>query len=602
MSHFIGFLSAPNCQYVRARVRALTLDGRGCRVVRTRDRRVTLCLVHSTHGGENGRPELIVWQDANGTLHLERRASSRERSWGDGERVWLGYEPHVGRLRLGRSLTARETIYYARHPASGAIVFSNALPPVLHLTGAWRDLSTVGLAFYLGLWGVPAPWTLFERVWKVGPGRSVEIRLGKPLPIPETGASLPVARRGRLRASELRKRIEGEVCEGGRGVDAPGIVLSGGLDSSVVAAVLADASERQLEGFTLLYRPDSPLAQLNWDAEYAREVASELGIPLRTLVVDERTSGWAMAGFLLRHSDEPVADPAIVPLFLLANSARANGCFHLWDGRGADELFAMGHSYWKLLAWWWSGRVPQVLKSWARRWIGAPEWNSKDGKWFAPTDAESALWYEYLLEPSELERLLPGFPRDVLSSYFDELAKRAGDERAPGLAQRSEWEIWFAEQNQRMMDVLTKVTGVHFHSPFASESVVRFAFSVPLSARMPWFRDKALVRRAFGSMVPRRVLRRRKRGLATPALLWLERAKPFLGRYLRELHDLYGNAPVRWDEVGRWLEEPGRDPGYSWLLMTLVLWLHGHAVGRVPEIPVGPSDRSEVERELALVG
>ncbi|NOZ56831.1 MAG: hypothetical protein GXO73_08615 [Calditrichaeota bacterium] len=517
---------------------------------------------HDEHSRANGRVDVVLGDESLGE-------ALRAIVFGSGDEI-----------SLERELLARRTFYFARR-SDGALVFSDRIDAVLAMLDREPRLSEAGLAFFLTQFGLPAPWTLVEGIWKIGPGRRVALRADHDFRPSEgvAGAALPSTRPEKLDAADVRELVREALRRRSSAGSNAGILLSGGLDSSIVLSQLRDLGFGPQTAYILRYT-DPVFAKYDWDARYAWLVAWKHGLDIENVAIDPGMPVRVLLNRLQAQADEPVADPALIPLFLAARAADRRGLRVLWDGRGADELFAAPHTDANLGSWFWWFRAPRVLRSsvgrFASRLLGKPG-SRRRAKWLAKDLDTSVFWQESVFEPEELHRL-GALPLEPVLAYFRGLSRRSGERHPGGLVQRAEWEIWLAEQNQPLVETVTRMTGVRFQSPFVDEELVRHTMGVPFRTRVPRGPKKRLLREAFGDAVPREILRRTKRGLGTPAGWWLQQMRDHVRYDISVARETFGDELLRWDEVERMLGNRTTEPVVSWLLVTLLSWVRLHLV------------------------
>jgi len=249
------------------------------------------------------------------------------------------------RLLLARDRIGVKPLYFAALPH--ALLFGSEIKALFSHPGLAPRLNEDALSLYLTFASTPAPRTLFEGVEKLPPGhvlvldadtgqRSLE-RYWQPLPDPhELGV--------RRSPEEYVERLETLVRESIRlrmMSDVPyGAFLSGGVDSSLNVALMAELADRPVSTFSVAIEGDAASDELG----FARAVAERYGTRHHEVVIGD-------ADFLnylpqlVWHQDEPLADPVCVPLHAISEAARTSGTKVVQVGEGADELFAGYTSY-----------------------------------------------------------------------------------------------------------------------------------------------------------------------------------------------------------------------------------------------------------------
>jgi asparagine synthase (glutamine-hydrolysing) len=242
------------------------------------------------------------------------------------------------RLLLARDRLGVKPLYYAQRDQT--LVFGSEIKALLAHPALESRLNERALELYLTFAATPAPQTLFEGVKKLPPGHRLVVEGGRGrverywAPLPD-----PLERGVRRAPEEYVERVEALVRESIRlrmMSDVPyGAFLSGGVDSSLNVALMAELADRPVSTFSVAIEGDAASDELL----DARQVAERYGTQHHEVVIGERdfAQSWPRLAW---HQDEPLADPVCVPLDFLARSARCSGTKVIQVGEGSDELFA----------------------------------------------------------------------------------------------------------------------------------------------------------------------------------------------------------------------------------------------------------------------
>ena len=249
------------------------------------------------------------------------------------------------RLLLVRDRIGVKPLYFAALP--NALLFGSEIKALFGHPALAPRLNEDALSLYLTFAATPAPGTLFEGVQKLPPGHRLIVdadsgqrtleRYWQPLPDPDVLAH-------RRSPEEYVERLEALVREsiGLRMMsDVPyGAFLSGGVDSSLNVALMAELADRPVSTFSVAIEGDAASDELG----FARAVAERYGTDHHEVVVGDQDFLDYLPQ-LVWHQDEPLADPVCVPLHAISEEARRNGTKVVQVGEGADELFAGYTSY-----------------------------------------------------------------------------------------------------------------------------------------------------------------------------------------------------------------------------------------------------------------
>jgi asparagine synthase (glutamine-hydrolysing) len=345
------------------------------------------------------------------------------------------------------------------------------------LAGAPRALDAAGLYGYLCFSHPPEPRTLFAGIERL------------PTPAPWREAPAPAgedasARRLRALLAASVERMLGAEREAA-------VYLSGGLDSSLVAALLARAGAR-VHLFTLDFG-----APWNVEVEHARAVAAHLGLPLHRVPAGAREAARALEP-TAAALHQPFGDPVTVPLYLLGAAARDHARV-AFNGEGGDQLFGGwatkpmlaaeaygGAGYSREAAYLatyhrFHGEEDRLLTPAARRAIGP---------------AEAGAWLRPALEA-------PGLPTLLHRLRAANLRLKGAQNIAPRMAQ------------------LAEAHGLQARAPFLDPALAAWTFTLPAGFFLRGASEKHLLKRAAAGLLPPALVDRPKRGMGVPATQWL---------------------------------------------------------------------------------
>ena len=244
-------------------------------------------------------------------------------------------------LWLGRDRFGEKPLYHGCH--EGRLVFASELKALCAVPGFRPPIDHESVADLVRLGCVPVPWTIYEGVSKVRPGhverfdmtgrRLDEVCYWSPVEAAqEASASMPTVARGEDAVDELAEVLSGVV--GARmAADVPlGALLSGGIDSSTVVALMAARSSGPIRTFTVGF------SEAAYDeSPHARAIAEHLGTDHNELVVSPADSLDVIPSLPAMY-DEPFADSSQIPTFLVSRLASRHVTVAL-SGDGGDELF-----------------------------------------------------------------------------------------------------------------------------------------------------------------------------------------------------------------------------------------------------------------------
>ena len=449
-----------------------------------------------------------------------------------------------GELTLARDRFGEKPLYYGWQ--GGALLFGSELK-ALRVHPAFRgDVDRHALALYMRHNYIPAPWSIYQGIAKLPPGHSVTVSLRSRDAAPRAyWSAAATARVGETHPftggdDEARGELDAllrDVIRGQMLSDVPlGAFLSGGVDSSLVVALMQAQSSQPVKSFTIGFHE----ASYN-EAQHALAVARHLGTDHEELYVTAAQSQ-AVIPQLPAIYDEPFGDSSQIPTYLVSRLARSKVTVSL-SGDAGDELFGGYSRYlWALHIWRSASRWPKPLRLAASRAVrGIPP---------AAWDALAALAGPVLPRRlrfsnagDKLHKLSGLFAaRDPAQVYFKLISQWERPEElvlgitAP-VADVSERAEGIAGFEQRMMlcdtvgylpgDILTKVdraamsVSLESRVPLLDHRVMEFAWRLPLHMKIRNGQGKWLLRQVLYRYVPRALIERPKTGFGVPLDQWL---------------------------------------------------------------------------------
>jgi asparagine synthase (glutamine-hydrolysing) len=441
------------------------------------------------------------------------------------------------RLVLLRDRMGVKPLYYAWDGTS--FWFGSELK-ALRAFGAWdAAIDREALGEYLQFGYISAPRSIYRGVAKLLPGHWLELgEVGEPV---AHRYWAPPAAPAEMAGSEdeLEHRLEALLIDAFRlrmVSDVPvGVFLSGGIDSSLVAALLQRFGGGELRTFTIGF--DDPRFD---ESPHAKAVARHLGTRHCETIVGASDMAGVLRGWG-ELFDEPFGDTSGVPTYLVSKMAREHVKVAL-SADGGDELFS-GYSHYgvvqereRALARW--PRPARAALAMALRALPPGALHALGERLPLPETMRHAARRKVVERLAKLEVMLPALDRpttyDLAMSFWTpwEIASLLGEPCAP--RERVEWPGAFVDQMARCDlrhylpdDILVKVdrttmaSGLEGREPMLDHRLVEFALGLPLGLRRGALGTKHLLRKVLYKYVPRELLERPKQGFAIPLSRWL---------------------------------------------------------------------------------
>jgi asparagine synthase (glutamine-hydrolysing) len=510
--------------------------------------------------GTGDTPVLPHLYEEHGTRFVERLHGMFALALWDGARE---------RLVLARDRLGKKPLLWTRL-ADGTLAFASELKALLRLPGVPREVDLEAIDAYLALQYVPGNRTALRGIRKLAPGHVLVAEGNSELIEPYWRAepAPPSAREEewleRVRATvhdAVRKRLVADV--------PLGALLSGGIDSSIVVALMAQASPEPVRTFTVGF------SDARYDERvHARAVAERYGTVHEELAIEEDVT--ATLPRLAAAYDEPLGDEAAFPTFLIAEQARRHVTVAL-AGDGGDEAFA---GYERYIAHGLAARVPgRAARAGAAavRVLPAARREPRSSLFriarFLDVAGASA--------PERYGRLMEVFPLDLRRRLWvdSRLARPVGLEppRA-GIAglQLLDLATYLPGDLLLKADIASMAHSLELRSPFLDHEVVALGLALPDSLKTHGREGKVALRRAFAPDLPPQIARRGKTGFGVPLGSWF---RSDLRETARELLST-DRGWFRADAVQGLLDEheSGRaDHGHRlWCLLMLELWVREH--------------------------
>ncbi len=438
-------------------------------------------------------------------------------------------------LFAARDRLGIKPLYWSMLPEG--LVFASEIKAFLDLPGFDASLDTEALHHYLTFLWVPDPKTVFRGVKKLPPGHTLVYRDGDAEPRVEEFWDAPFAVDRATTEAEWRERLLeglGRAVERRLIADVPlGAFLSGGVDSSLIVALMTERMDRAVQTYTIGFREEDLSYDIQEDdVAYARKVAGLFSTDASERVLQPDVMD--LLPRLVYSMDEPVADPAIITSYLICREARETLTV-LLSGMGGDELFAgyPRHKAMRLAAYYNAlpgaitrpvvDRLPasrpgpfnaplrnlkKMAKSaalpWTDRYLGF-------GTYF--TDVEK----ERLYSP-ELREATAGM--DAYSEHRRHLSRVAGEHPLNQLLYL-DIKTFLPCLNLTYTDKTSMAVALEARVPFLDHEFVALAGQVPPELKLKGLRSKYLLKRAAEAHLPREIVWRKKAGFRAPVRAWL---------------------------------------------------------------------------------
>jgi asparagine synthase (glutamine-hydrolysing) len=486
-------------------------------------------------------------------------------------------------LYLGRDRMGEKPLYYGWH--GGAFLFASELKALASYPDWQGQVDRQALHLFFRNCYIPAPYSIYENIHKLIPGTLLKLtkqdiaseKLPAPMPYWSVQGCIEYAQKQPFKGNDQDAAIQLEtLLKDAIGyqmiADVPlGAFLSGGIDSSLIVALMQNQSNQPVKTFTIGFEEQ----QYN-EAIHAKAVAAHLKTDHTELYVTPKQTQEVIP-LLPQLYDEPFADSSQIPTYLVSKLARESVTVSL-SGDAGDELFGGYNRY-------LVGQKFDTLNKWVapsiRRLISG-------GIQRIPPDQWDALYLKTAtFMPSSFKMRLPGdklhkfasiLGKPSIKSFYDRLTTSWTSDESIVLTGESfqdndhpilgnynihslEWMMYWDQLGYLPDDILAKVDraamGVSLETriPFLDHRVIEFAWRLPLSMKIRKGQSKWILRQILYNYVPKALIERPKMGFGVPLNDWLRGPLRDWAEALLNEHKLYEegylNVPVvrqKWAE------------------------------------------------------
>jgi asparagine synthase (glutamine-hydrolysing) len=436
-----------------------------------------------------------------------------------------------------------------------------------------------------------APATGFEGIFKLPPGHYLTFAEGR----------LNIVRYWAIEASEndassdedLIDQLDALLQDSVRLqmiADRPvGAFLSGGLDSSIITALMRKNTSSDIHAFTIRFsEADQKFERMPDDSLYARQVAGQLGLEFHEFELEPKVA--ELLPKMVWHLDEPLSDPAAINTCMISQAARELGIVVLLNGVGGDEVFG---GYRKHLACltaeiyqdWVPEGLRHVLENAADRLPVASgrqgfkyfRWLKRFASFASLPEAERYLASDLSLAPDQFEQFFPG-RKYRQSGFFRAQQPVLEDTQLSYLTRMclNDTRVFLPEHNLTYSDKAAMAASIETRPPLTDYRVVEKMFTLPPRHRIRGTVQKYLLKKVSERYLPRQIVHRPKAPFCSPLRAWMrgplaEMVDDLLSEASLKSRGFYNPAHARSliEKDRRGIEDHGM---VIWTLLTVELW------------------------------
>lgn len=432
------------------------------------------------------------------------------------------YDPHNSKLLLIRDRLGVKPIYYFHDEEH--FIFGSEIKSILEALPSNPKINQESLWHYLTLRYVPSPDSIWQNINKLEPAHYLEYDLKK--------HSFAISRywdvkfcsekiqKNRNYEKEFETLFLEAVEKRLLASDVPvGILLSGGLDSSCVAAAAAELGHKNFHTFSIGFEDGGQFSELS----YAKKMATHIGSQHHEVIISQKQFVDFIDDFVW-YSDEPLADLASIPLYFVSKLASKHVKVVL-SGEGADETLA-GYNLDDLSKKLLYFKFLQFLPAPLLKILPFASLKNLAISGYSNFLKNNANYIANVFSEDEKERLLV-LPKQkstfkyIKSLYGNSISKEPIDQ-----LQQAYCESWLVEDLLMKADKMSMATSLELRVPFLDHKLVEWCATLPLEWKTGslsnGFTTKRILRDFAAKRIPKEIISRPKQGFPVPAYHWIQ--------------------------------------------------------------------------------
>jgi asparagine synthase (glutamine-hydrolysing) len=473
--------------------------------------------------------------DTEVIVHLYEEYGTECISHLDGMFALAIYDSSAKRILLSRDRLGQKPLFY--FSTENNIVFASELSALKQHPSMPRILNKQALHDYFSLQYIPAPHTVYHNVFKLPPGHRMVINTSDGTRQLEQYWKLDFSKKTELNFHDAEKRLR-ELLTGALKKrlmsDVPyGTFLSGGLDSTIITALMGQLCDHPVKTFTIGFN-EQLYDERNYAMQASHAISKIANYPLDYHVKTVNPDDFDLLKKLVRHYGEPYSDASMLPTYMLSEFTREQITVVL-SGDGADEMFAGYERYMVMKYAAWLDRIPFGMRKTACKILSSilpakTEERSRSGR------IQRLLSVLADNPDDRYFNIINRFPENLKQRLYGD-AFKATDFYATGQVIKSIRDCTTSpHQIEKLLetdihsylpgDILTKVDiasmacSLELRSPFMDHELVEFAASLPFNYKQRGQSRKHILKSTFSDLIPDELRNRSKKGFGVPIAAW----------------------------------------------------------------------------------
>jgi len=419
------------------------------------------------------------------------------------------YDIQKDRYFCARDRYGKKPFYY--YAQKNKFIFASMIEPIIKILGFTPKLNKVALSQYLQYFVPLTPNTFYQDIYKLDAGsyciyenhtlkhkKYYKIKTYKK--ITDENKALESIEDILINSVEQRLKSDVEV----------GTLLSGGIDSSLISTLYAQIATQPIPTFSVGYKTDTKYSEL----PYANLVAQNIKSRHTALEITQKDFINSLEN-VFANLEEPHADPAAIPLYLLTQEIQKQGIKTVLSGEGSDELFLGYDNYAKFLKYYeFEKSLDEKQNSFLNEIISSLGGNKEA---------------EYLRRVVKKENIYNSFGEIYTSSQRKKLLQKVATFKQESPKKDPvDWmsyidtKIWLGESLLSKVDKMSMANGVETRNPFLDYRLVDTAFSINSQLKVGDI-NKYLLKKVAAKYIPKEIIQRQKKGFNSPFNEWLFR-------------------------------------------------------------------------------
>lgn len=488
------------------------------------------------------------------------------------------------KLILCRDRVGVKPLYYYLN--NGLFIFASEIKAIIFHPRVKKEINFDALALFLKFGYIPEPHSIFKNIHKLEPGYFLEINrqgyIKKDKYWDAVDFYLKKSDYGKSE-KDVEEELEKILIESFKlrlVSDVPvGIFLSGGIDSSLVTALLAKNTNYSLKTFTIGFQE-----QEYSEAGYAKKIANYLGTEHHEMLCTQKEA-LDIIPKLPEIYDEPFGDSSAIPTYLLSKFTREKVKVSL-SADGGDEIFS-GYNHYKLInnIFCRINEIPSIflnptlLSQGAKLFLKSSNLQNKIRKINKAIENKKDLRHvfttinSYWLKDEIVNLLINDFSSP--ETFFNNF-KRIKDLDPITQMQAIDFKTYLPSDILTKVDRATMAVGLEGRDPFLDQNIIEYAAKLPLKLKYQKKQTKYILRKILDKYLPRELFERPKKGFVAPIDIWFkDKLKPLLKEYLNpkkiEQEKIFSGKIIE-KELADYFSGNLVNVNRLWLLLIFEMW------------------------------